>query len=88
MFIEIQTLCVLKEKFLFKEYLLLIVLFVARLNIQYPMLFKLTNKRVSRQSHCGVLEFVADEGRIYIPHWVSYRIKGFIVFEPIIIILG
>ena len=41
---------------------------LARLNISYPMLFKLSNKK--RSTHCGVLEFVAEEGRIYIPHWV------------------
>ena len=41
---------------------------LARLNISYPMLFKLSNK--NRSTHCGVLEFVAEEGRIYIPHWV------------------
>ena len=34
------------------------------------MLFKLTNKKMKRETHCGVLEFVADEGRIYIPYWV------------------
>ena len=44
---------------------------VARLNIQYPMLFKLTNKTTKRETHCGVLEFIADEGRIYVPYWVS-----------------
>ena len=37
----------------------------------YPMLFKMTNHRVGRESHCGVLEFVAEEGKIYIPHWVG-----------------
>ena len=25
---------------------------------------------MKRETHCGVLEFVADEGRIYIPYWV------------------
>nr|KAG5687620.1 hypothetical protein BaRGS_020021 [Batillaria attramentaria] len=34
------------------------------------MLFKLTNKQTRRETHCGVLEFVADEGRIYIPYWM------------------
>ena len=34
------------------------------------MLFKLTNKKAGRSTHCGVLEFVADEGKIYLPHWV------------------
>lgn len=35
------------------------------------MLFKLTNKNSDRMTHCGVLEFVADEGICYLPHWVS-----------------
>ena len=34
------------------------------------MLFKLTNKRTDRHTHSGVLEFVADEGRVYLPYWV------------------
>lgn len=48
---------------------------LARLNISYPMLFKLTNTRQNRSTHCGVLEFVAEEGRIYVPHWVGYTIN-------------
>ncbi|XP_050411405.1 ubiquitin recognition factor in ER-associated degradation protein 1 [Patella vulgata] len=47
---------------------------LTRLNIQYPMLFKLTNKKSNRESHCGVLEFVADEGRIYIPYWMMQNL--------------
>jgi len=43
---------------------------LTRLNINYPMLFKLTNKRSNRQTHCGVLEFIADEEKIYIPYWM------------------
>ncbi|VEL12063.1 unnamed protein product [Protopolystoma xenopodis] len=43
---------------------------LTRLNIQYPMIFKLTNKQAFRSSHCGVLEFVADEGNIYVPYWM------------------
>ncbi len=50
----------------------ILCLFIARLNIQYPMLFKLTNTKVQRETHCGVLEFVADEGRVYLPYWVCY----------------
>ena len=41
---------------------------LARLNITYPMLFKLS--RGDCFTHCGVLEFIAEEGRIYVPHWV------------------
>ena len=36
------------------------------------MLFKLTNDRNSLHTHCGVLEFSAEEGRVYVPRWVSY----------------
>lgn len=43
---------------------------LTRLNINYPMLFKLTNRVMDRITHCGVLEFVADEGKVYLPHWV------------------
>lgn len=52
--------------------------FLGRLNITYPMLFKLTNKNSDRMTHCGVLEFVADEGICYLPHWVSgtSRVSG------------
>jgi hypothetical protein len=34
------------------------------------MLFKLINKSKNRETHCGVLEFVAEEGRCYLPYWV------------------
>jgi len=43
---------------------------LTRLNIVYPMLFKLTNIRTNRITHCGVLEFVADEGKVYLPYWM------------------
>lgn len=57
--------------------------FLGRLNITYPMLFKLTNKNSDRMTHCGVLEFVADEGICYLPHWVSgaapsLRVRGLV----------
>ena len=26
---------------------------------------------MKRETHCGVLEFVADEGIIYVPYWVG-----------------
>jgi hypothetical protein len=43
---------------------------LTRLHIQFPMLFKLINKSKNRETHCGVLEFVAEEGRCYLPYWV------------------
>ena len=50
------------------------MMLIARLHIQYPMLFKLTNNRAHRVTHCGVLEFVADEGRVYLPYWVMHAL--------------
>ncbi|CAG5126037.1 unnamed protein product, partial [Candidula unifasciata] len=43
---------------------------LTRLNIQYPMLFRLTNRKTNKETHCGVLEFVADEGRAFLPYWM------------------
>ncbi|KAG0018265.1 ubiquitin fusion degradation protein [Entomortierella chlamydospora] len=41
---------------------------LASLHIQYPMLFELS--RGSQSTHAGVLEFIAEEGRVYLPHWM------------------
>lgn len=40
------------------------------LHIRYPMLFELTNEGLNKKTHSGVLEFVAEEGRVYIPQWM------------------
>jgi ubiquitin fusion degradation protein 1 len=49
---------------------------LARLQIEYPMLFKLSH--VTRQgthvTHCGVMEFSAQEGRCYIPYWMMQNL--------------
>lgn len=34
------------------------------------MLFRVENKRDTRVTHCGVLEFIAEEGHVYMPYWV------------------
>ncbi|CAH1164793.1 unnamed protein product [Phaedon cochleariae] len=47
---------------------------LTRLNINYPMLFKLVNKNTNRVTHCGVLEFVADEGKVYLPLWMMHNL--------------
>ncbi|GFG35682.1 hypothetical protein Cfor_11468, partial [Coptotermes formosanus] len=47
---------------------------LSRLHILFPMLFKLTNKRTNRITHCGVLEFVADEGKVYLPYWMMHNL--------------
>jgi len=49
---------------------------LSRLNISYPMLFKLTNKGKgsNRSTHCGVLEFVAEEGVVFLPYWMMQNL--------------
>lgn len=43
---------------------------LTRLHITYPMLFELHNGAKERMTHAGVLEFIAEEGKIYIPFWL------------------
>ncbi|KAF1813158.1 UFD1-domain-containing protein [Eremomyces bilateralis CBS 781.70] len=43
---------------------------LTRLHITYPMLFELVNGARDRQTHAGVLEFIAEEGKVYLPHWL------------------
>jgi ubiquitin fusion degradation protein 1 len=43
---------------------------LARMVIEYPMLFRVTNCQNGRKTHCGVLEFSADEGYCYMPYWM------------------
>lgn len=45
------------------------------LHIRYPMLFELTNEALDVRTHSGVLEFVAEEGRVYIPQWMMETLK-------------
>lgn len=34
-----------------------------------PILFKLINQKEKMFTNCGVLEFIADEGHVYLPRW-------------------
>lgn len=40
------------------------------LHITYPMLFEISNGSQQLSTHAGVLEFTAEEGRAYLPHWL------------------
>ncbi|GCF00944.1 ubiquitin fusion degradation protein [Zygosaccharomyces mellis] len=40
------------------------------LNVRYPMLFELTANENGKVTHGGVLEFIAEEGRAYLPQWM------------------
>lgn len=45
------------------------------LHIRYPMLFALTNESENITTHSGVLEFIAEEGRVYIPQWMMQTLR-------------
>ncbi|KYK55760.1 Ubiquitin fusion degradation protein 1 [Drechmeria coniospora] len=42
---------------------------VSKLHVQWPLLMELINGEKGKHSHAGVLEFIAEEGRAYIPQW-------------------
>ncbi|RDL33990.1 Ubiquitin fusion degradation protein UFD1 [Venustampulla echinocandica] len=48
---------------------------LTRLHITYPMLFELYNGEEKKLSHAGVLEFVAEEGKVYLPHWMMRTLE-------------
>ena len=45
------------------------------LHIRYPMLFELSNEASGVTTHSGVLEFVAEEGRAYLPQWMMSTLQ-------------
>ena len=47
---------------------------LTQLHITYPMLFELINGRKGQSTHAGVLEFTAEEGRCYLPFWLTTRL--------------
>ena len=56
---------------------------LARLNIEYPMLFRLVHSSstgntadtdLERVTHSGVLEFTAEEGSCYVPFWMMQNL--------------
>ena len=48
---------------------------VSRMHVQWPLLLELTNGAKGTHTHCGVLEFVAEEGRTYIPQWMMVSLQ-------------
>jgi len=48
---------------------------LTRLHISYPMLFELINGAKEKQTHAGVLEFTAEEGKIYLPYWLMQTLS-------------
>ncbi|KAL8920973.1 MAG: hypothetical protein Q9172_004260 [Xanthocarpia lactea] len=48
---------------------------LTRLHITYPMMFELINGAAERLTHAGVLEFIAEEGKIYLPYWMMQTLS-------------
>ncbi|KAF2142749.1 uncharacterized protein K452DRAFT_326039 [Aplosporella prunicola CBS 121167] len=48
---------------------------LTRLHITYPMLFELINGAAGKTTHAGVLEFIAEEGKIYLPYWLMQTLN-------------
>jgi len=46
---------------------------LARLQVDYPMLFSLRAES-NQTTHCGVMEFTAEEGTCYIPFWMMQNL--------------
>lgn len=47
---------------------------LARLQVDYPMLFRLQSPSKGTMTHSGVLEFTAEEGSCYIPFWMMQNL--------------
>jgi len=43
---------------------------LSRLHVSYPMMFKIRNQKLHRDTHCGVLEFSSEEGKCFLPYWM------------------
>ncbi|KIM25321.1 hypothetical protein M408DRAFT_212493 [Serendipita vermifera MAFF 305830] len=49
---------------------------LTHLNLQGPWMFHLRNpQNAAASTHAGVLEFIADEGIVYLPHWMMRTLK-------------
>ncbi|KAK4043601.1 hypothetical protein C8A01DRAFT_43539 [Parachaetomium inaequale] len=48
---------------------------VSRLHVQWPIMLELINGATGKHTHAGVLEFVAEEGRAYIPQWMMQTLQ-------------
>ncbi|KAF7725337.1 ubiquitin fusion degradation protein [Apophysomyces ossiformis] len=55
---------------------------LSQLHISYPMLFQLSSPQGRTHTHAGVLEFIAEEGRVYLPQWAVYQMMETLRMEP------
>lgn len=49
---------------------------LTHLNLSSPWMFQLRNpENAAASTHAGVLEFIADEGIVYLPYWMMKTLK-------------
>lgn len=48
---------------------------VSKLHVQWPLMLELTNGDKNEHTHAGALEFVAEEGRAYLPQWMMVTLQ-------------
>lgn len=63
---------------------------LARLQVSYPMVFQISTLNpasAGAMTHCGVMEFTAEEGCAYVPHWMMENLLlspgDFILFSNV-----
>ncbi|KAI5864209.1 UFD1-domain-containing protein [Durotheca rogersii] len=48
---------------------------ITQLHVQWPLMLRLINVPKDIRAHAGVLEFVAEEGRAYLPQWMMETLQ-------------
>ena len=48
---------------------------ISKTNVTWPLIFRVDNQESTHHTHCGVVEFTADEGCAYIPSWIMKNLK-------------
>ncbi|MES1907438.1 MAG: hypothetical protein MHM6MM_000553 [Cercozoa sp. M6MM] len=48
---------------------------LSRLNVQYPIVFRAETADGTRHIYCGVMEFTAPEGTVYMPYWMMQNLR-------------
>ena len=43
--------------------------------IKGPMVFEVKNPNSQKKSHCGIMDFTADEGCVYLPSWMMQNLN-------------
>jgi len=43
---------------------------ISHMNVVWPLMLKITNPVTGAHTHCGVLEFSAQEGKMFVPFWI------------------